>query len=51
MSIAEAVKWVPCATEKGNFVSIAGPSGSGQSTTLNMIGLLLSVGNWIAQVA
>ncbi len=39
-TLVEAVKGVTFRIEKGDFISIAGPSGSGQSTILNMIGLI-----------
>jgi putative ABC transport system ATP-binding protein len=39
-TIVPAVKGVDLSIEKGDFISIAGPSGSGQSTILNMIGCI-----------
>ncbi|NNM53495.1 MAG: ATP-binding cassette domain-containing protein, partial [Spirochaetales bacterium] len=36
----EAVKGVSFSIEKGDFISIAGASGSGKTTILNMIGLI-----------
>ncbi len=38
--IVEAVKGVSFSLEKGDFISIAGASGSGKTTILNMIGLI-----------
>lgn len=39
-TVVEAVKGVDISIEAGDFISIAGPSGSGESTILNMIGLI-----------
>ena len=36
--LAQALRGVDCALEKGEWVSIVGPSGSGKSTLLNIMG-------------